>query len=163
MTEQTQKKFSRRDALKILGTVAGATALANLPSKWSTPELASGVLPAHAQTSTCEWSLKIEVISVNTTLLVQNNSIPETTRVGNGATGSVWYWECQTGCIYLRLIVPTTGGVANGTVQIATRTNQFDLVFTTADNFIELLVNLGTGDYSTSPNNPVAGCEWPPR
>ena len=50
MTEQ-QKKLSRRDALKILGAAAGASVLANLPSKWSTPELASGVLPAHAQVS----------------------------------------------------------------------------------------------------------------
>lgn len=47
----TTKKLSRRDAFKVLGAVAGASLLANLPSKWSTPELASGVLPAHAQTS----------------------------------------------------------------------------------------------------------------
>lgn len=45
------KKLSRRDAIKLLGAAAGATVLANLPSKWSTPELASGVLPVHAQTS----------------------------------------------------------------------------------------------------------------
>ena len=47
----TQKKLSRRDAIKLLGAATGATLLANLPSKWKTPELASGVLPAHAQTS----------------------------------------------------------------------------------------------------------------
>ncbi len=45
------QKLSRRDAIKLLGAAAGATLLANLPSKWRTPELASGVLPAHAQTS----------------------------------------------------------------------------------------------------------------
>lgn len=45
------KKISRRDAIKLLGAVTGASLLANLPSKWSTPELVSGVLPAHAQTS----------------------------------------------------------------------------------------------------------------
>ncbi len=50
MTQQP-KKLSRRDALKIIGAAAGATVLANLPSKWSKPELATGVLPAHAQTS----------------------------------------------------------------------------------------------------------------
>ncbi|MCL4528127.1 MAG: Hint domain-containing protein [Chloroflexi bacterium] len=50
MTQQP-KKLSRRDALKIIGAAAGATVLANLPSKWSKPELAAGVLPAHAQTS----------------------------------------------------------------------------------------------------------------
>ncbi len=51
MTEQKTKKLSRRDALKILGAAAGASVLANLPSKWTKPELAAGVLPAHAQTS----------------------------------------------------------------------------------------------------------------
>ena len=50
MTEQT-KKLSRRDALKVLGAATGASLLASLPSKWSAPEIASGVLPAHAQTS----------------------------------------------------------------------------------------------------------------
>jgi len=54
-----QDKLTRRDALKILGAAAGASVLANLPSKWSTPELTSGVLPAHAQTSFC-WSLVLE-------------------------------------------------------------------------------------------------------
>ena len=52
MTTPTSKKISRRDAIKLLGAATGAAMLANLPSKWKTPELASGVLPAHAQTST---------------------------------------------------------------------------------------------------------------
>ena len=47
----TEKKISRRDAMKILGAAIGAAALANLPSKWDKPELAQGVLPAHAQQS----------------------------------------------------------------------------------------------------------------
>jgi hypothetical protein len=51
MTKTSPKKLSRRDAIKVLGAAAGATLLANLPSKWKTPELASGVLPAHAQTT----------------------------------------------------------------------------------------------------------------
>src|SRR5688572_21354520 len=50
-TKQKTKKISRRDAIKLLGAATGATILANLPSKWNTPEIASGVLPAHAQTS----------------------------------------------------------------------------------------------------------------
>ncbi len=48
---KTSIKISRRDAIKVLGAAAGASLLANLPSKWSKPELAAGVLPAHAQTS----------------------------------------------------------------------------------------------------------------
>ena len=51
MTNQPQSKLSRRDALKILAAATGAVALANIPSKWKRPELAAGVLPAHAQTS----------------------------------------------------------------------------------------------------------------
>jgi hypothetical protein len=49
--DETTKKISRRDAMKLLGAAAGASVLANLPTKWQTPQLAAGVLPAHAQTS----------------------------------------------------------------------------------------------------------------
>lgn len=52
MKDESTKNISRRDAIKILTAVAGAVALANIPSKWSKPELGIGVLPAHAQTST---------------------------------------------------------------------------------------------------------------
>lgn len=51
MNKSSLKKLSRRDSIKLLGAVTGATVLANLPTKWNTPEIASGVLPAHAQTS----------------------------------------------------------------------------------------------------------------
>ena len=47
----TEKKISRRDAMKILGVAVGAAALSTLPSKWNTPELVAGVLPAHARQS----------------------------------------------------------------------------------------------------------------
>ena len=50
------KKISRRDAIKLLGAVTGATVLANLPTKWSKPELTAGVIPAHAQTSSTTFS-----------------------------------------------------------------------------------------------------------
>ena len=49
--DEQPRKLSRRDALKIIGAAAGASVLASLPSKWTKPELAAGVLPAHAQTS----------------------------------------------------------------------------------------------------------------
>lgn len=51
MTHSKPSKISRRDALKILTAATGATALANLPAKWSKPGVEVGVLPAHAQTS----------------------------------------------------------------------------------------------------------------
>ena len=64
-TEPTNKAvLSRRDALKLLGAAAGATVLANLPSKWSTPALTAGVLPAHAQTSCTMVTLTVMVISL---------------------------------------------------------------------------------------------------
>jgi hypothetical protein len=47
----TEKKISRRDAMKMLGVAVGAAALSTLPSKWNTPELVAGVLPAHARQS----------------------------------------------------------------------------------------------------------------
>ena len=50
------KKISRRDAMKLLGAAIGGAVLSTLPSKWNTPELAAGVLPAHARQSgfSCE-------------------------------------------------------------------------------------------------------------
>ena len=51
MDDKSSQKISRRDALKILTAVAGGAVLANIPSKWTKPELIAGVLPAHAQTS----------------------------------------------------------------------------------------------------------------
>jgi len=59
----TEKKISRRDAMKLLGAAIGGATLSTLPSKWNTPELAAGVLPAHAQQSTvlpaCPLSLTL--------------------------------------------------------------------------------------------------------
>ena len=51
MAERTSTKISRRDAMKILAAAAGATALANIPDRWTRPDMEVGVLPAHAQTS----------------------------------------------------------------------------------------------------------------
>lgn len=50
-SETPTKKVSRRDAIKLLTAVAGATALANTPARWNKPDLKVGVLPVHAQTS----------------------------------------------------------------------------------------------------------------
>ena len=58
------KKLSRRDAFKILGATLGATVLANLPSKWSKPELVSGVLPAHAQSTSTPTLPTVRTISM---------------------------------------------------------------------------------------------------
>jgi hypothetical protein len=47
----TDKKLSRRDTIKMLGVAVGTAALSGLPSKWNTPEVVAGALPAHARQS----------------------------------------------------------------------------------------------------------------
>lgn len=74
-----KKTLSRRDAIKLLGAATGATLLANLPSKWSTPELTSGVLPAHAQTST---SLGLQILSCDFNLDIGTGVWSSTPNVG---------------------------------------------------------------------------------
>ena len=51
MSKFESKKVSRRDAIKLLTAATGAAVLANLPNKWSKPEVNGGVFPVHAQTS----------------------------------------------------------------------------------------------------------------
>ncbi len=64
MESKPTKTMSRRDAMKILGAAAGASVLAGLPTKWSKPELAAGVLPAHAQTTGVTHTVDCGPISV---------------------------------------------------------------------------------------------------
>ncbi|RME74252.1 MAG: twin-arginine translocation signal domain-containing protein, partial [Chloroflexi bacterium] len=47
----TEKRISRRQALKTLAAITGAVSLASLPN-WEKPVIEVGALPAHAQTST---------------------------------------------------------------------------------------------------------------
>jgi len=55
-----QNKLSRREAIKILGAATGASLLANLPSKWSRPEVTGSPLPAFAQTTCPGWTISVE-------------------------------------------------------------------------------------------------------
>ncbi len=48
---QKKNTVSRRQALKTIAAITGAATLTQLPTKWASPILTSGVLPAHAQTS----------------------------------------------------------------------------------------------------------------
>ena len=45
------QKLSRREALKALAAVTGAAVLATVPTKWETPLIEIGAIPAHAQGS----------------------------------------------------------------------------------------------------------------
>ena len=101
-----QKNLTRREAIKILGTAAGAVTLANLPAKWSRPELSGGFIPAHAQTSLCpagssamsifvEGSGDIDIGTIFT------ESVPGTvTNYPTGVTTTV-YSGCISECFYM--------------------------------------------------------------
>ena len=54
-TDTASQALSRRELIKALSALGGAAAVSSLmPSKWAPPELVSGVLPVHAQsTFTC--------------------------------------------------------------------------------------------------------------
>lgn len=45
------QKLSRRDLLKLLAASTGAVAVSSIPTKWVTPIIEIGALPAHAQGS----------------------------------------------------------------------------------------------------------------
>lgn len=79
MNPKSSKKISRRDAIKLLGAAAGASVLANLPTKWKTPQIASGVLPAHAQTSS---SLGLTITSCNLTVDLSTGAWSSAPQVG---------------------------------------------------------------------------------
>ena len=105
----TEKKLSRRDAIKLLGAAIGGAALSTLPPKWSKPVLAASQLPVHAQTSvvsgSCtENSLVIEFLTFTGIFLgngaVQVNVSPDfATTDGAPVAGDLFSWDCShTGC-----------------------------------------------------------------
>ena len=92
MTEQ--KKLTRREAIKLLGTATGAVTLANLPAKWTSPELSGGSIPAHAQTSCITLTVYVETAgSITATGIGTISSI-----TGNVPTGQTNVFPCQGGC-----------------------------------------------------------------
>jgi hypothetical protein len=171
MTNRSVKNISRRDALKLLGAATGAAVLANLPAKWKTPQLASGVLPAHAQTSNC-LTITIEYVSVpeEVTWGFSSPTIPPTTTVGNiGEQGAIWAWECQPGCIYFETaLFSANQEPQTAIVRVTIGDTTFDWVFETGTNsYIHgILVDGETGVYSeyntdTQDYEPHPTCEWP--
>lgn len=89
---QNSKQISRRDALKILAAAAGASVLANLPSRWTTPKLVAGVLPAHAQTSAgLPLVLTVSVVSLISSPI--GFTVSQVRPPGNG--GPLLNWELR--------------------------------------------------------------------
>ncbi|MBN1147398.1 MAG: twin-arginine translocation signal domain-containing protein [Anaerolineales bacterium] len=85
--------LSRRELLKALAALGGATAASSLlPVKWSRPEIGAGALPAHAQATCTEGSL--EVIATTSTQINGQYAdfdlriyTPDGTLVSNNAPG----------------------------------------------------------------------------
>jgi len=59
----TKRPLSRRDALKALAGITGAVAISSLPSKWATPLVDVGALPAHAQCSPTGTTAAVEIFN----------------------------------------------------------------------------------------------------
>ena len=104
----TEKKISRRDAIKMLGAVAGTSVLANLPSRWSTPELTTGVLPAHAQTSVACVGNALQIEFLGTDYI----------HSGNWDVVDPFRWNCsRNNCKYWSIKTYDTG-IATVTVTV---------------------------------------------
>ncbi|MCB0197386.1 MAG: hypothetical protein KDJ65_35895 [Anaerolineae bacterium] len=69
--QEVKQPISRREALKSLAAVTGAVTLAVLPSKWETPVIEAGVLPAHAQSS----ATPTPVSAPSPTLVISNLAV----------------------------------------------------------------------------------------
>jgi len=155
--DEQPRKLSRRDALKILTAVAGGAVLANIPSKWTKPELATGVLPAHAQTSIC-IALLVQVVSTDGSLSFGSIGPIPNNDFGEGAPLADLGWYCQAGCVAARIRLDTG---TTAVVKITTISQNFTLNFSTGTPSHTILVNLGTGDYAVDGTGSAGSCTWP--
>jgi len=154
------KKISRRDAIKLLGAAAGASILANLPSKWSKPSLVSGSLPVHAQSS-CINAVSYQVLSANggtVALGLINGPFPDD-MLGDGSAGTTARWECQTGCL---TIVPFLNTAKSGSVRITTVSTHFSLTLDKGNPFVLILIDMASGEFALNLVGSAAGCDWHP-
>ncbi|MCB2179931.1 twin-arginine translocation signal domain-containing protein [bacterium] len=169
MSEKMKKnnQLSRRDALKVLGAAAGATALANLPKKWNSPELLSGVLPAHAQTSilptptpepACvDYAVTLELLTSGGNLdQLYASPVPDENE-WTGLAGSYARWNCQSGCLYIKVFNPT---LQPSTGRLTTISHQIPLEFLDGTSRY-ILINMDTGEYALDGGTPPDGCQWP--
>ena len=159
-----QKKISRRDAIKLISAATGASVLANLPAKWSTPELTSAAMPAYAQTS-CDVTVTMTANGADIDYRIRKFQGPATDT--DTFTDDITYnflplgtqavWSCKSGCLELQflddtgfsweVVISTPGGIPT--------------VLNFQAGFQDLLVNLETGAYSTDVNdNTGVGCDW---
>ena len=153
-----QKKLSRRDAIKLLGAAAGATALANLPSKWSKPELVNGVMPAHAQTSALvctQYALRAEFIATtNANFGVGGVGIDVPFNSTNAQPNTIpvegdWYeWDCiqNTTCLFGTFNAGAMKSGAQITMRFTSISMYVDVVWSPTNTYHEISVNFDTGE-----------------
>ena len=141
----SQNKLSRREAIKILGTATGASLLANIPAKWSRPEVTGSQLPAFAQTS-C-GSLLVEITETDGTVSLNANS------GWDDIKGQI---SCRTGCFDFVVSI-NSGTYAD--IQITTLAGG-PYPYSVTGVGSQFLVNLDTGEIGQD-GEPVNGCSWP--
>jgi len=156
MKEQT--KLSRREAIKILGAATGASLLANIPAKWSKPELTGSNLPAFAQTSCLPVRADIILATTHITGSIIDGPL-ETFTNWNGFVPTYALWDCQDDC--LQLAFSLNNPALTGTVRITTNWGQVDLVMNNSNPADGILIYLGTGEFDVTGTGNPGGCSWP--
>jgi len=152
MTDKT--KLNRRDAIKVLGAAAGASVLANIPAKWSKPELVGSELPAHAQTSCAfGWTATITWSTFGSQDLDIEIDVPGSVTVNRGTpldpiTGT----NHSAGDSFQATITVPVGNMINGTwTARVVNTNPSAIPFNLTSS------GLGVGCDPSGTNLPVNG------
>jgi len=149
-----QKKITRREAIKILGATAGASLLANLPSKWSTPELIGGYIPAHAQTSNCPVGTSSMVVTItgnSPNILIGTNGTFSI--LGEFPTGRQYIFGCQDVCF--GLAITSYGDFPFTVLAVLDGVQIYSNTFPTT-NFVSINVDGSTGAFGINSSPP--GC-----
>jgi len=166
MTE-TNKKLSRREAIKIVGAAAGASLLANLPSKWSKPKLTGASMPAHAQTSCSNYAMIVEIIAVSGAAGIDGytgggNTAPTSTSGTYNQVGYTLYWDCTPTCIAVGSVA--AAGANSLTVRFTVMGGApYDVNLLNGENY-NIHLDSSTGNTAISNTNgeflAVDGCPY---
>jgi len=148
-----QNKLSRREAIKILGAATGASLLANIPAKWSKPEVTGSTLPAFAQTSCIALFVAVTNADGLAPSVVGIVSV-----IPNVDTLSSATWYCQPGCNFMTFSL-TAGTFAEMLFETPAESVTFTL--NAGNSPVRVLVDLASGaiGINNSPN-PVGACAW---
>lgn len=114
------QKLSRRELLKVLAVATGAAAISTIPSKWKTPIVEIGALPAHAQGS--------QRGSIQVTINGCSQLKPQSAHKPKGGPA----WQVQV-----------VGGAVNTTVDVTDPVNPID-------PWVVTISNLPAGTYTVN-------------